>query len=506
MRWHARKQIFAAAAVIATLTLSACSGGGGSSGGGNGTNSANAIFSIGLPSEPSTLDFTSNGDAPLPLLYNVYETLVKVDQSGKVVPSLAKSWDVSDDRKTYTFHLVDDAKFTNGDPFTADSVKFSIERVKSDAWTDSSKDVMNIVDSVTVQDPTTVVVTLSQPSNDWLFKMTTRVGVMFSKDGVADLATSAIGTGPYKLDQWKRGDSFVLSRNDDYWGDKANFKTMNIKFYKDATAANNALLSGAINAIGLIQDPASLVQFQNNPKYQIVEGTSNLEVLLAMNNTTGPMANKDMREAVKYGIDHQALIDTCYGGRGKLIGSMVPPTDPWYEDLTGKYPHDPEKAKQLLASSGEADQTIKLTVPTLPAYVACGQVVQSQLQDLGFKVDLEQLEFPAVWFQQVFTDGQYDMNITGHLAPRDMCAVFSDPSYYTHYGNPAFADLCAKADTGTPEEQVQYLKQAAEMLADDAAADWLWLIPNLIVADKNVTGLPANSVSESVDLTQVALS
>lgn len=491
-----RKKIASLAIVTATAiwALSACGAGGGAENGGG-----DSSMTLGLPSEPATLDFTSNGDAPLPLLYNVYETLVKVDQKGEVVPLLAKSWDISEDRTTYTFDLVDNATFSNGDTFTSADAKFSIERVKD--WTDASKDAMDVVQSVDAPDDTTLVVTLSRPSNDWLFKMTSRIGVMFSEDGVSDLANKAIGTGPYTFDTWKRGDSITLNRNADYWGDESGFESIVLKFFKDDTAATNALLSGTIDAITLLQSPDSLAQFEDNPDYQIIEGTSNLEVVLAMNNSEGSMANKDMRMAVKYGIDHQALLDTCYGGYGELIGSMVPPTDPWYQDLTGKYPYNPDKAKELLAASGEADQEINLTVPTLPAYQACGQVLQSQLKELGFNVKLTVLEFPAVWFKEVFTDGKYDMNITGHSQPRDICDAFEDKAYYTHYGNPAFKKLCDEADAGTPDDQVDYMKQASEMVVDDAAADWLWLMPNLIVADNDITGLPENSTSESIDLT-----
>jgi peptide/nickel transport system substrate-binding protein len=258
--------------------------------------------------------------------------------------------------------------------------------------------------------------------------------------------------------------------------------------------------------ISAVQSPDSLGQFQNNPKYQVIEGTTNGEVVLSFNNGSGPLKNKKLRQAIKYGIDHKALVDTCWAGKGKLIGSMVPPTDPWYEDLTGLYPHDPAKAKQLLKASGEAGKTLRLRLPTLPYATACGQVVKSQLDQLGFKVKIDQLEFPAAWLTTVFTNADYDMSIVAHVEPRDMPAVFGDPKYYTRYGKPAFRALLQKADEGTPQQQVTYMKQAARMLADDAAADWLFVLPNLIVANKNVTGLPKNAISESFDLTQLGRS
>jgi len=103
---------------------------------------------------------------------------------------------------------------------------------------------------------------------------------------------------------------------------------------------------------------------------------------------------------VKYGINHKAVKDTCYNGYGTLIGSMDVPTDPWYQDLTGNYPYNPTKAKQLLAASGEANQTIRLTVPTIPTYEQCGQVVQSELQAARVQGQTRRADVPATWLQE----------------------------------------------------------------------------------------------------------
>jgi peptide/nickel transport system substrate-binding protein len=106
----------------------------------------------------------------------------------------------------------------------------------------------------------------------------------------------------------------------------------------------------------------------------------------------------------------------------------------------------------------------------------------------------------------VFTDADYDMSIVAHVEPRDMPAVFGDKTYYTRYDNPDFTALLAQADAGTEQEQVADMKAAAKMLSEDAAADWLFLLPNLIVADADITGLPKNAISESFDLTGLARS
>ena len=363
---------------------------------------------------------------------------------------------------------------------------------------------MDVVQEVKALSPTLLQVTLSKPSNDWLYRMTTRVGAMFSRTGVDKLATNPIGTGPYTLKKWNRGDSISLQRNDSYWGKKPFFQTVNLKYFKDPTALNNALLTGTIDVIAAVQAPESLAQFTNNPKYNVIEGTTNGEVVLSFNNGKAPFTDKRVRQAVRYAIDHKALMDTCWAGRGTLIGSMVPPTDPWYEDLTALYPHDLAKARSLLAAAGKTGVTVRLRVPTLPYAVSCAQVVKSQLEQAGFTVNLDQLEFPAAWLTTVFTNADYDMSIVAHVEPRDMGAVFGNPDYYTRYNNPAFRQALAAADQGTQTQQVQEMKRAARLLSKDAAADWLFLLPNLTVADKDITGLPKNAVSESFDLSALA--
>lgn len=494
-------------AAIAAMIMASCSAGSSTSGDTSGnTKTQDQSLTIGLVAEPASLDFTKTDGAAIPqlLLDNVYDGLVKLDNSGKIVPDLAKSWTVSPDRTTYTFDLVAGAKFTNGAPFTADDAVFSIDRVKSD-WTISLKAGMDVVKEAKAVSPTQLQVTLTQPSNSWLYKMTTRIGAMFSKTGVDALATAPVGTGPYKFGTWKRGDSITLTRNDGFFGEKPFFKNVTFKYFKDPTALNNALLTGSINVIGTVQAPESLAQFTGNDKYQVIEGTTNGEVVLSFNNSKAPLNDLRVRQAVRYAIDHQALLDTCWAGRGKLIGSMVPPTDPWYEDLTGMYPHDVAKAKALLADAGKTGVRLRLRLPTLPYATSCGQVVKSQLEQAGFRVDIDQLEFPAAWLTTVFKNADYDMSIVAHVEPRDMGAVFN-PTYYTRYDDPTFAKYLAQADQGSEADQVEFMKKAARRLSENAAADWLFLLPNLVVADKDITGLPVNAISESLDVTGLARS
>jgi peptide/nickel transport system substrate-binding protein len=329
---------------------------------------------------------------------------------------------------------------------------------------------------------------------------------MMDAKGVADLANKPIGTGPYAFGEWKRGDSITLKANGGYWGPKPFFQQVTLKYFKDATALNNALLTGTIDVIGTVQAPESLKQFEGNDKYEIIEGTTNGEVLLSFNNSRAPLNNLKVRQAIRHAIDHKALLDTCWAGRGQLIGSMVPPTDPWYEDLTGLYPYDVAKAKALLAEAGTPHPTLRLRIPSLPYAVSCGQVVKSQLEQAGFTINLDQLEFPAVWLETVFTNADYDMSIIAHVEPRDLGAVFGDPKYYTRYDNKQLQADLAAADAAPAAQYTELMKKAARELSQDAAGDFLFLLPNLIVAEKGITGLPKNAITESFDLSALGRS
>lgn len=489
---------------VLLVVAAGCSAGSGSTGSGS---SDTQQVTLGLVAEPASLDFTRNDGAAIPqvLLGNVYEGLVELDQEGDIAPALATSWSVSPDRKTYTFELTPDATFSNGTAFTAADAVFSINYVKS-SWTTSLARGMDVVEEATAVDDTTLQVRLSQPSNTWLYRMTTRIGAMMTESGVGDLATTPVGTGPYTFGSWNRGDSIQLQANPDYWGQQPAFSTVTLKYFKDPTALNNALLTGSIDVITTVQAPEALAQFTGNSAYQVIEGTTNGEVVLSFNNAQPVFADQRVRLAIRHAIDHDGLLTTCWAGKGTLIGSMVPPTDPWYEDLTGVTPYDPDTARSLLAEAGASGATLRLRVPTLPYAVSCGQVVKSQLEAVGFTVAMDQLEFPASWLAQVFKGGDFDLSIVAHVEPRDLPSVFGNPAYYTKYDNPQVRDAIAAADVGTEQEQVDEMKVAARLLAEDGAADFLFLLPNLMVAEQGITGLPENAISESLDLSALSRS
>ncbi|WP_151529147.1 MULTISPECIES: ABC transporter substrate-binding protein [Corynebacterium] len=458
---------------------------------------------VAASASPVSLDFTTNSGAAIPgaLMSNVYETLVRIDDDGQIVPWLATSWEVSEDGRRYTFTLRDDVTFSNGDAFTAETVKFSIDRVRSEAWSNGLKKKMDIVESVEVLSPTDVSVQLAASSNQWLWDMATLVGAMMTPSAMDTLASAPVGTGPYEVENFAIGHSISFRARDDYWGPAPQNQGAAIRYFADAVAAMNALRSGDVDVVYSMQSPELLHTFDPT-RYTVEVGTTNGEVLLSMNNNRAPFDDVRVRQAVMYGIDRQAVIDTAWDGHGiDTGGAPVPPTDPWYEAST-RYPFDPERARQLLAEAGinESNNHVVFSVPSLPYAVAASEIVVSQLRDIGLDVSIRSTEFPAVWLNEVLKQQDYDMSLVMHIEPRDIPQLFGNPEYYLGFDSPEVRALLEKADRGTAQEQVRYMKKAVDQIMAEAGADTLFNFPNIVVTDRSVSGVRADQITEGLEL------
>lgn len=460
---------------------------------------------VGTTGAPASLDFTTTSGAAIPtaLMGNIYEGLVRINEGGKVEPLLAQSWDLSKDRRTYTFHLREGVTFSNGSPFNAETAKFSIDRVRGDAWTNGIKSWMDVVENTEVIDPLTLVVTLERPSAEWLWRMGTLLGAMMSPDAVDKLATNPVGTGPYTLTHWAVGESISFAARSDYWGPKPKNDAAAIRYFSDAVAATNALQSGDIDVVWGMQAPELLDTLPEDISVEV--GTTNSEVLLSMNNRRAPFNDVRVRQAVFHAVDRQAVINTVWEGYGTDTGGVpAPPTDPWYFEADD-YPYDPQRARELLAEAGYDPETnpvkVTISVPSLPYAQATSELVYSQLHEVGIQVSLESTEFPAVWLNKVLRNHDYDMSIIGHVEARDIPNLFGDPDYYLGFDNADAREALQNADNAeTEEEQVRYMREAVKYILADAAADTLMNLPNIVLKAPGVDGLKPNIVTEGLAL------
>jgi len=492
------------AVVVLTALAAGCNAGSTALPPGLGPDGRRTDVVVAVAAEPVNLDFTRTSGAAIPqlLMNNVYETLVKIDQDGELVPLLATGWEVSEDRTQYTFRLREGVTFSDGRPFSADDVVASFDRVRTH-WLNAIRGRMDVVERTERIDDHTVRVTLSRPSNQWLFSLGTSVGALFPADLDFDLQTTAVGTGPYVVTQVRQGDRVVLTGRDDHWAGPAPMRQVTVRFLGDPTAAVNALRAGDVDLLFNAATGDQALQLINAGVFQVIEGTSTGDVLLSFNNQAPPFDDVRVRRAFAHAIDRQAVMDTASAGFGTLAGAMVTPQEPFYEDLTGIHPYDPDRARELLAEAGAENLHVTFDVPNLSYATTAAELIASQLAEVGVSVRINTLEFPAVWLDQVFTRHDFQMSVIMHSEARDLLTVFQR-DYYLGYDDSVIAPIAAAADAGTPEEFVAGMRKVARRITEDAAGVVLYLAPTLIVADRNLTGIKQNAVTESMDLTTLA--
>ncbi|MEY8843325.1 ABC transporter substrate-binding protein, partial [Cribrihabitans sp. XS_ASV171] len=324
---------------------------------------AQSVLRIGLQQEPTVLDPTTDATASIDgmLAQNVFESLTTVDESGAVQPQLAESWEISEDGLTYTFRLVENAQFHDGTSFDAEDVKFTFDRAMAEDSTNPSKSIWEPIESVTVIDPRTVEVKLSRKDAFLLFNLAQGDASIVAPESVDEAATKPVGTGPFRFDGWTRGDRLTLAKFDAHRnaGDVAIDK-VEFRFISDPAAATAALMAEELDAFPGFPAPELLDQFEADPRFKVVVGSTEGEVILALNNSRPPFNALEARQAVSHAIDRSEIIDGAMYGRAVPIGSFYPPHGPAYLDLTSMYPHDTEKAKAMFEKAGAAGEEIVL--------------------------------------------------------------------------------------------------------------------------------------------------
>ncbi|NQV79033.1 MAG: ABC transporter substrate-binding protein, partial [Alphaproteobacteria bacterium] len=322
---------------------------------------------LGMQLEPSPgLDPSQGAAAAISQVtwYNIFEGLTRINEAGEIGPMLADSWTISPDAKTYTFKLAKGVKFHDGADFTASDVKFTIDAATAEKSGNKNKKMYSTIKSIETPDDHTVILSLEAPSALFLFKSAQSTGAMVDPASAATNMTDPVGTGPYKFVRWTKGDSvemelFPQHRN------AANIKIKKAKFrfINDANAQVNALLSGDLDYMTALTAAQMFTQFKNNPDFTALEGTTEGETILTMNNKSGPLSDVRVRRALMHAIDRQALVDAAMFGYGTPIGSHFAPHNATYVDLTGMYAYNPAKAKALLKEAGHENLELSLKLP-----------------------------------------------------------------------------------------------------------------------------------------------
>jgi len=453
-----------------------------------------ATIRIGSLYEPQNLDNTAGAGQGINEAFNgnVYEALFQLTDAGTVEPKLVDGYEISEDGLTYTFTLREGVTFHSGDPLTAEDVKYSIERVTAEESRSSRKRSLSTITGIETPDERTVVITLSARSISLPYNLSY---VWIVNDAAGDITAAADGTGPYTLGEWRRGSALSLTRFEGYWGEAPTNGGVVFQYFTEATALNNALLTDAIDIITSVQSPDSLAQFADNPAFTVTEGASTTKQLLAYNDRVAPFDNVLVRQALARATDKARLLSSIWGDYGTLIGSFVPPTDPWYVDLTDVNAYDLESARELLAEAGYPDGfEFTLDTPDYDPHPIVAQFLQAEYAQIGVTVNINIITANE-WYTKIYQEQNFEATLQEHVNHRDI-VFYGNPDFYWGYNNPEVVQLIADSEAAaTEEEQVELLTQANRIIAEDAASNWLYLYPQIVVSAADVTGYPINGLN-----------
>ena len=427
------------------------------------------------------------------VMFNVFEGLMKPTPNGDLTPAIAESYEVSEDRMTYTFHLREGVQFHNGKTVTAEDVVYSIQRCAAATETGIVQvEAFSVIQSIKTPDDKTVAITISEPSNEFISYMTTAIlPADYDKQD-----TAPVGTGPFKFVSRTAQDSVVLEKFDGYWGTPAQLDKVTLKIIENADSLMMSLQSGAID---LCAHLTSTQVAQLEEDFNVAEGTMNLVQAMYLNNAVEPFDDVRVRQALCYAVDKQEIIDLAFDGYGSPIGSsMYPAFGKYFDDsLTNYYTKDVEKAKALLAEAGYPggfDMTI--TVPSnYKPHMDTAEVLVQQLAQIGVNAAIEPIEWES-WVSDVYVGRQFQSTVVGvdasNMTARALLERFTSDygKNFINYNNAEYDALFRQTLTAYDDaEQTALYKQMLANLTENAANAYIQDLADLVAVRKGVEGV-----------------
>ncbi len=452
---------------------------------------------IGWSSEDNSSEFT---------MLNIYDGLVRPARDGQgYEPALATKWETSADGKTWTFTLRD-AKFSDGKPVVAADVKASLDQARTSPksqWTATYKQITD----VQVVDDKTVKIMLAQPHPPLLAEL----GMWIAQIMPADMANAVDqdgydtyhtrGAGAYMLNGWNKGEVMILKKNPNYWKTNNGPDEVHIEYIADDNSRVLKLQGGETDLIDFV--PYSQIQSLNQGKTKAQAFTIQTYTDVSMNNTIKPLDDKNVRQALNYALDKDAIIKSVFFGQGQFQNSPIPTGTYWDKTLPG-YPFNLDKAKQLMAASSvPSGFTFKQTVDSgNSVHLQIATILKDQWSKIGVTVEIVQLEKGL--YNSQLRDGTSmswwggwtnDMSDPTEVANSKLRGNNPSGASYTRYNNPMVNSLIDSADTEQdPQKRAMLYQQIQKIVLDDAPHVYITYPPATAGWQSYVTGFNIDSL------------
>ncbi len=434
---------------------------------------------------------------------HIYDTLLTLGTQGELVPQLAESYEVIDPT-TYKFSLRHGVTFHNGEPFTAKDVKYTFERAKTPLGA-SIRQYVDDIDSVEVVDDFTVIFRLKRPFAPFLCTLTCAAGSIVNQKAVEaagdNYGMNPVGTGPFVLKSWARGDKIVLERYDGYWGTKPAYKTLVVRSVPEAVNRTIELESGAAD-IAYYVSPSDIKRVEENPKLSLLRTMDNTTTYMGFNCAKAPFDNPKVRIAVSMALDTIGIQRAAWRGVGKAPIGPVAPGVRYSSKNFVPHVQDVEGAKKILAEEGVAlPMTAEIWTNDRKERVDMATIIQSQLEEIGIHVEIKVLEWGS--YLENLKRGTHDMFLLGWPAAAPdpdfaLTGVFhSSMAGATNFAFFKDAEVDRRLDEGRGMEDGPDREAVYEAVQQriDALCPWVYLHNDeqIVGTRKDVHGLVLSS-------------
>lgn len=423
----------------------------------------------------------------------IFDSFFYQDPQGKLHPRLATSYENAPDGLTLTLHLRKGVKFSDGTDFNADAVKLTWDRIFDPKMRVPLRFAVGMVNECVKIDDYTVALKLKYPFSPLAPALSMSLVSPISPAAIQkygeDVRQNPVGAGPYVLKEWVKGDRIVMVRNENYWGQKPTVATITWKIVPEDATREAMLRAGQID-VCYKPLPSNVAALKADPKITVEMPLDTRTIFMGLNYQKGITTNKLVRQAFNYAVDKKAIVKKILFDTAEPMEGPVSPKVFGYFKMDQQYEYNPEKAKQLLKEANfDFSKTVSMRTPQ-GRYLFDKQVseaVQAYLQAIGVKVELRTYDWPtyvagllkpiAESELEVFLLGwgplilDADMGLYGQFTcevnpPKGLGAAF--------YCNPEYDRIMkASREEQNPEKRLALLKQASEMVWDDAP--WLWL-------------------------------
>lgn len=455
-------------------------------------------LTIAIAQDIGALDIRKEGSAAsFSLLRHIYEPLVWFDDSMQLYPNLAESWEQVNPT-TMRFKLRQGVTFHNGNPFNADAVKYSLDKVLDPnfpAWMNFA--MVDIVKGATVVDEYTVDIETLAPTPSLLWRLTLLDMVDPKYADTPEMDQKPNGTGPYKFVEFIPSQSFTMERNEDYWGKPSNFQKITARIIPEAGTRIAALLAGEVEMINAVS-PEMIEQIQGSDNATITTAPTARLVYVSMRNDRPPLDNVKVRQALNYAVDKATIVDTVLKDIAIVAKSPLPPS------LRGArtdlaYPYDPDRARQLLEEAGYNGEEIIFAVGKgrYPNDDQVGEAIAAYFQDVGLNVKYDQGEWATYSAEnRKGKESPFDAFFQGWSADAldpvlMMSFLFQSANTESRssYANPKVDELVTTANTtNDPAELENLLNEAQGIVWEDAPFIFMYVPKEVLGISNDLKG------------------